>query len=224
MRCHSCQPSPGRRADSFGKRLELVADAVTCVEECVAWRGGRSSPAAYGRRRRPFGRGATRVAPRRAGAARPRQHAALLEGEDESELRWRQLGALAVDVRLDVARSSRSSSIMSSSPRCGSWARVRGARPRRRGRRALPHRERFDEIVVRAELERVDPIVLGAAGGHDDDGRADPLASACSITRQPSTPGSIRSSTHTSGCSNRSRASPVSPLATPTASKPASRR
>ena len=49
------------------------------------------------------------------------------------------------------------------------------------GRRAdardeLLHRERLDEVVVGADLERVDAVVLGAAGGDHDDRRADPLA------------------------------------------------
>ena len=48
-----------------------------------------------------------------------------------------------------------------------------------------------------------------------------PSPRACSITFQPSRPGSIRSSTQTSGRSKRRRASPVSPFATPTASNPA---
>ena len=41
----------------------------------------------------------------------------------------------------------------------------------------LLHRERLDEVVVRADLERVHAVVLGAAGGHDDDRRADALVS-----------------------------------------------
>src|SRR5438309_245535 len=48
-----------------------------------------------------------------------------------------------------------------------------------------------------------------------------PSARALSMTLQPSRPGSIRSSTHTSGRSKRSLASPWSPLPTTTGSKPA---
>ena len=54
----------------------------------------------------------------------------------------------------------------------------------------------------------------------DHDWRADAFALACSITFQPSSPGST-SSTQTSGRSNRRRARPVSPFETPTASNPA---
>ena len=39
----------------------------------------------------------------------------------------------------------------------------------------LAHRERLDEIVVGADLERVHAVVLGPARGDDDDRRADPL-------------------------------------------------
>ncbi len=41
----------------------------------------------------------------------------------------------------------------------------------------LLHRERLHEVVVRADLERVHTVVLGAPRGDDDDRRADPLAS-----------------------------------------------
>ena len=40
----------------------------------------------------------------------------------------------------------------------------------------LLHRERLHEVVVRADLERVDPVVLGPTRADDDDRRADPLA------------------------------------------------
>src|SRR4051794_39572254 len=39
----------------------------------------------------------------------------------------------------------------------------------------LLHRERFHEVVVGPDLQRVDAVVLGAAGADDDDRRADPL-------------------------------------------------
>ena len=40
----------------------------------------------------------------------------------------------------------------------------------------LSHRERLDEVVVGADLERVHAVVLGAASGDDDDRRPDALA------------------------------------------------
>src|SRR6185437_4390357 len=51
-----------------------------------------------------------------------------------------------------------------------------------------------------------------------------PSARAVSISFQPSSSGSIRSSTQTSGFSNRSRARPSSPRPTTTGSKPAAPR
>src|ERR1051326_3674823 len=69
--------------------------------------------------------------------------------------------------------SMRSSSISIDSPRAGS-----GARTPRRGvhaRDELGHRERLDEVVVSTDVERVNAIVLGAAGADDDDRRADAL-------------------------------------------------
>ena len=72
--------------------------------------------------------------------------------------------------------SSRSSSTSISSPRRGSCARVPRRAAAADARGELLHRERLDEVVVGAELERVDPVVLGAARADDDDRRADPLA------------------------------------------------
>ena len=91
----------------------------------------------------------------------PRHDAALLERErvQEPELRRRQPGALAVNVRLHLAGSTRSSSISIGSPR---WAAGRAC-PRRAGRppgHELLHGERLDEVVVRSDLERVDGRAL----------------------------------------------------------------
>jgi hypothetical protein len=48
--------------------------------------------------------------------------------------------------------------------------------PRRlHARDELLHRDRLDEVVVGAQLERVDAVVLAAARGDDEDGRPDPL-------------------------------------------------
>ena len=107
-----------------------------------------------------------------------REHAALVERKcvEESELGRRQVGARAVDVRLDVARVEPEllDQDLVAAPR---FLRTRAAAGRRRdARRKLFHREGLHEVVVGAELERVDPVVLGAAGADDDDRRADPLA------------------------------------------------
>ncbi len=107
-----------------------------------------------------------------------REDAALVECErvDEPELGRRQLGARAVHVGLHVARVEAElldldllaapRLLRTGAPPCG------GCDPRRE----LLHRERLDEVVVGAELEGVDAVVLGAAGADDDDRRADPLA------------------------------------------------
>ena len=49
------------------------------------------------------------------------------------------------------------------------------ARRRADARDELAHRERLDQVVVGADLERVHAVVLGAARRDDDDRRADPL-------------------------------------------------
>ena len=120
-----------------------------------------------------------------------RQNAPLVERErvDEPELGRRQLGARAVHVGLHVARIeaelldldllAASRLLCAGAPPCG------GGDPRRE----LLHRERLDEIVVGAELERVDAVVLGAAGADDDDRRADPFSARMLDHLPPVEPG-----------------------------------
>ena len=107
-----------------------------------------------------------------------REHAATVERErvEEPELGRRQLGAGAVDVRLDVARVE-PELLDLDLVAAARFLRARAAAGRRSDtRRKLLHRERLHQVVVGAELERVDPVVLGAARADDDDRRADPLA------------------------------------------------
>ena len=105
------------------------------------------------------------------------EHAALLTGErvQEPELRRCQLGALPVDVRLDVVGveaklldqdrvAAPGLGLADAAPRCRAHAR-----------RELLHREGLHQVVVGADLERVHSVVLGATRGDDDDRRADPL-------------------------------------------------
>ena len=107
-----------------------------------------------------------------------REHPALVERErvDEPELGRRQVGARPVDVGLDVARVEPQllDVDLLAAARLLRARAAPGGRCDARGQ--LLHRERLDEVVVGAELERVDPVVLGAARADDDDRRADPLA------------------------------------------------
>ena len=103
--------------------------------------------------------------------------AAAVERErvEQAELGRRQPGALAVDERLHLARVD---------PQLLDLDRLAAALGRRLhaaagggadARHELAHRERLYEVVVGADLERVHAVVLGAAGGDDDDRRADAL-------------------------------------------------
>ena len=103
--------------------------------------------------------------------------AAAIERElvEEAELGRRQLGALVVDVRLDLERIDPQ---LLDLDRLAARRLLAADRPPGRcahARHELLHRERLDEIVVGADLERMHAVVLGAAGGDDDDRRADPL-------------------------------------------------
>ena len=97
------------------------------------------------------------------------------ERVDEPELGRGQLGARSVDVRLDVVgvEPELLDLDLVAAPRLGlADAATRG---RAHARCELLHRERLHEVVVGADLERVDAVVLRAARGDDDDRRADPL-------------------------------------------------
>ena len=106
-----------------------------------------------------------------------RDDAAALQRErvEEAELGRRQLDALPVDVGLDVQGIDEQ---LLGLDRLAALVALRPHAPP--GRRAhagdqLLHGERLHEVVVGADLERVDAVVLGAARTHDDDRRADPL-------------------------------------------------
>src|SRR5262249_20863922 len=102
-------------------------------------------------------------------------YAPAVEGQrvEEPELGRREAGALSFDERLHLARVDaqlldldRIAAPLLGGPHAAS----------RRGRDArdeLAHRERLDQVVVRADLESMDAVVLGAARGHDDDRGAD---------------------------------------------------
>src|SRR5437764_8567320 len=159
-------------------RLELVADAVARLDERVT---GRSAvdlvPEA------PH-EDIDRAVPMHLAAAPDplqqlvaRRHAAAVERErvEEPKLGRGQLGAGAVDVGLHLAWVD---SQLLDLDGLASLLRLRAdAAP---GGRLHPgdellHRERLDEIVVGADLERVDAVVLGPARADDDDRRADPF-------------------------------------------------
>src|SRR5262245_45480359 len=106
------------------------------------------------------------------------EYSTLLQRQriEEPELGRRKLDALSVEVRLHAPRVDRQLLDLDrltalrllwaqDSPGGGSHAR-----------HELLHREGLDEVVVRAELERVHPIVLGSSRTVDDDRRADALA------------------------------------------------
>src|SRR5437764_829526 len=99
----------------------------------------------------------------------------LREVVDEPKLGRGELGAGAVDVGLHLAWVD---SQLLDLDGLASLLRLRAdAAP---GGRLHPgdellHRERLDEIVVGADLERVDAVVLGPARADDDDRRADPF-------------------------------------------------
>jgi len=108
-----------------------------------------------------------------------REHAPLLPRErvEQAELGRRQLGALAVDVRLHVVRIEpqlldedrvAAAGLCFADPPASRGANTRGE---------LLHRERLHEVVVGSDLESVYAVVLRSPGGYDDDRGADPLVS-----------------------------------------------
>ena len=97
------------------------------------------------------------------------------EGVEEPELGRRQLGAGSVDVRLHVVgvETQLLDLDLVTAPRLCLADSSPGGRTDAGGE--LLHRERLHEVVVRADLEGVHAVVLGAACRHDDDRRSDPL-------------------------------------------------
>src|SRR4029079_1071176 len=97
---------------------------------------------------------------------------------EQAELRGRELGARPVDVRLDVVGVELQ--LLDLDPgaatRLGVADASAGSRARSSGQ--LLHRERLHEVVVGADLECVNAVVLGPPCGDDDDGRADALVSS----------------------------------------------
>ena len=95
-----------------------------------------------------------------------REDTAQIEGErvEQPELGGRQVGALAVDVRLHVLRVQAKlldHDLVATTGILRARATPGGcADPCRQ----LLHRERFHEVVVGANFEGVHPVVLGAAG------------------------------------------------------------
>ena len=106
--------------------------------------------------------------------------ATAVEGElvEQPELRRRQLGALVVDVRLHLERVDPQLLDLDRLPPRRLLAAKGPARRRANARHELLHRERLYEVVVRADLERVHAIVLGAAGRDDHDRGADSLSAS----------------------------------------------
>jgi hypothetical protein len=165
----------------LGLGLELVADAVARLDERVA-RGAPIDLLAQLANEHVDGSVAMRrpAAPDALEELVAREHATGLarEGVDEAELGRRELGTLPVDIRLDVVGieaqlldldlvSTTRLRFAHASARC--CANTRGE---------LLHRERLDEVVVGADLERVHAVVLRASGGHDDDRCTDPFVSS----------------------------------------------
>src|SRR5919197_3639369 len=159
-------------------RLELVADAVARLNEGVL-------------RRRPVDLVAQAAHEDVDGsismslAAAPDLLEQLVSGRhqpavesqcvEKPELRRRQLGAAAVDVGLHLARIDpqlldldRVSPLLRLRPHLAPGRRLDAGDE-------LLHRERLDEVIVRADLERVHAVVLGPACADDDDRSPDAL-------------------------------------------------
>ena len=93
----------------------------------------------------------------------------------EAELRRRQLAALAVDVRLHLARVDAQLLDLDRLAALGLGSPHAPPRGGVHARDELRHRERLHEVVVGADVERVDAVVLRAARADDDDRRPDAL-------------------------------------------------
>jgi Histidine kinase-, DNA gyrase B-, and HSP90-like ATPase/His Kinase A (phospho-acceptor) domain len=104
----------------------------------------------------------------------PRHDATAVEGEhvEQPELGWCQLGTLAIDECLHFPRIDAQFLDLD---RVSALLLLRTNTPPRRGTHScdkFSHGERLDEVVVGADLERVNAIVFGAPCRHDDDRRA----------------------------------------------------
>src|SRR5207244_4529279 len=87
---------------------------------------------------------------------------------EQLELSRRQAGRLAVDERLDLARIDPQLLELDGLAPASFLRADAAARGSLHARDELLHRERLHEIVVGADLERVDAVVLGAARADDD--------------------------------------------------------
>src|SRR5918999_2605340 len=107
----------------------------------------------------------------------PADNSAALEGEGvkNAELGRRQVGVLARDVGLHLARVDAQLLDLECLPLLGPLRARATPRSGLHPRDELLHRERLHEVVVRADVEGMDAVVLGAASADDDDRRPDPL-------------------------------------------------
>ena len=108
-----------------------------------------------------------------------RDHAALLRARARAAAGTRSASARRSRRRRTPARSRGSIDELLDLDPLAALGRLRADAAADGGAHAgdeLAHRERLDEVVVGADLERADPVALGAARADDDDRRADPLA------------------------------------------------
>ena len=75
----------------------------------------------------------------------------------------------------------------------------------------LLHRKRLHQIIIRPDLQRMHPIVLRPRADTTTIGVPIPPSRAVSISFQPSNPGKIKSSTHTSAARTATEPNPPHP-------------
>jgi hypothetical protein len=109
----------------------------------------------------------------------------------EPELGRRQLGVLAVDEGLHGARVD-PQLLDHELLAAVSWTPRTPRRAALHARDELLHRERLDEVVVGPDLQRVHAVVLEPRALTTRIGVPMPSERACSISAQPSSPGSIQ--------------------------------